>query len=51
VRRRETAARVNQAQIATARAAKTLTKKLGLSSRDAGVLLGLSHERVVQIAG
>jgi predicted RNase H-like HicB family nuclease len=37
------------AQDKTARAARALTKKLGLSLRDAGDLLGLSHERVKQL--
>ena len=47
--RRYAEAMVDLAQMRTTHAAKTLTGKLGLSLRDAGDLLGLSHERVKQL--
>jgi hypothetical protein len=36
-------------QDSTAEAAKVLTKDVGVSVRDAGELLGLSHQRVHQL--
>ena len=36
-------------QSSTAKAARVLTKDLGVSVRDAGELLGLSHQRVQQL--
>ena len=38
-------------QDTTAAAASELTQRFGLSLRDAGELLGLSHERVNQVVG
>lgn len=38
-----------RAQEATREAAVTLTKKMGLSMRDAATLLGLSHQRIQQL--
>jgi len=45
----ETAERLKQE--ATAQAARTLTRHIGLSVRDAAVLLGISHQRVHQLIG
>ncbi len=42
---------VEEAQGATLDALRRLLKDLGLSERDAAPLLGLSHQRVHQIAG
>ena len=35
----------------TAAAASVLTRKLGMSVRDAAELLGVSHQRIQQLAG
>ena len=42
-------ASTEQAQASTAVAVQKLIKKLGLSVRDAGELLGISHQRVQQL--
>jgi predicted RNase H-like HicB family nuclease len=47
--RRDAEARAAKAQQELAATAKTLTRKLGLSLRDTGALLGVSHERVKQL--
>jgi predicted RNase H-like HicB family nuclease len=39
-----------RAQESTLRAVRVLTKRLGLSTRDASELLGLSHQRIQQLA-
>ena len=39
----------NQAILETTKAVKALTRDLGLSVRDAGELLGISHQRVQQL--
>lgn len=43
---RETA----RAQASTLQAVRLLTKRLGLSTRDASEILGLSHQRIQQLA-
>ncbi len=40
-----------KAMKATASAASVLTRKLGMSVRDAAELLGVSHQRIQQLAG
>ena len=47
-RRRSTRAQL-EASTAVSRAARDLTERLGLSLRDAGELLGVSHQRVQQL--
>ena len=47
--RRRAEAATTKASASTARAATALRKKLGLSVRDVGELLGLSYQRVQQI--
>lgn len=49
--RRDLAEHVAAVQAATAAAAVTLVRKCGLSQRDAGVILGLSHQRIDQLVG
>jgi hypothetical protein len=50
-REREAAARqATRAREVTSDAARRLTSEVGLSLRDAGELLGLSHQRVKQLA-
>jgi predicted RNase H-like HicB family nuclease len=48
--RARAAAEEERAQAATRTAVVALTKRLGLSLRDAAELLGLSHQRVQQLA-
>lgn len=48
--RKRLEAETERAQASTTVAVRTLTKKLGLSVRDAGELLGISHQRVQQLA-
>ena len=52
VKRSRTRAAVEQqkASTATAKAVRYLTRTLGLSTRDAGKLLELSHQRVQQLS-
>ena len=52
VKRSRTRAAVEQqkASNATAKAVRYLTRTLGLSTRDAGKLLELSHQRVQQLS-
>ena len=38
------------AQASTLQAVRVLTKRLGLSTRDASEILGLSHQRIQQLA-
>src|SRR5262249_60320859 len=47
--RRRLDAEVGRAQASTAVAVGKLIRKVGLSVRDAGELLGLSHQRVQQL--
>ncbi len=49
--RRKADVETARAQESTADAARVLTKDLHLSVRDAGELLGLSHQRVQQLLG
>ena len=39
-----------RAQASTLQAVQVLTKRLGLSTRDASEILGLSHQRIQQLA-
>jgi predicted RNase H-like HicB family nuclease len=39
-----------RAQASTLQAVRVLTKRLGLSTRDASEILGLSHQRIQQLA-
>lgn len=48
--RRKAELELQKAQDSTAEAVKTLTEDLNLSVRDAGELLGLSHQRIQQLA-
>ena len=41
----------SKAMAATAAAANVLTRKFGLSVRDAAEMLGVSHQRIQQLAG
>ena len=47
--RRRAEEEATKLQISTAEAAKVLTKDVGVSMRDAGELLGLSHQRIHQL--
>ena len=47
--RRRLEAEAKRAQATTAAAVRKLIKSLGLSVRDAGELLGISHQRVQQL--
>ena len=47
--RRQAEAAATKASASTAKAASALRKRLGLSVRDVGELLGLSYQRVQQI--
>ena len=49
--RREEAEVASRAAEATRRAAEALTTEAGLSTRDAGAVLGLSHQRIHQLTG
>ena len=48
--RRKAERELQKAQDSTVEAVKTLTEDLNLSVRDAGEILGLSHQRIQQLA-